>query len=55
LLETPECPKHKISHLEFNVVRAFVKNREPEFNPYLGLAVEQLKEGITIEQLWSVL
>jgi hypothetical protein len=29
--------------------------REPEFNQHLGLAVEQLKEGVTIEQLWSVL
>jgi len=30
-------------------------DREPEFNAYLGLAVEPLKEGVTIQQLWSVL
>mmetsp|Transcript_35410 Transcript_35410/g.69325 ORF Transcript_35410/g.69325 Transcript_35410/m.69325 type:complete len:346 (-) Transcript_35410:76-1113(-) len=30
-------------------------DREPEFNTYLGLAVEPLKEGVTIQQLWSVL
>lgn len=29
--------------------------REPEYNQHLGLAVEQLKDGVTIEQLWSVL
>ena len=30
-------------------------DREPVFCPELGLAIEQLKEGLTIEQLWSVL
>ena len=30
-------------------------DREPVFCPELGLAIEQLKEGMTIEQLWSVL
>jgi len=30
-------------------------DRDPVYNPELGLAVEQLKEGLTIEQLWSVL
>jgi len=30
-------------------------DREPEFNSSLGLAVEPLKEGVTIQQLWSVL
>ena len=30
-------------------------NREPVYNAELGLAIEQLKEGLTIEQLWSVL
>lgn len=30
-------------------------HREPTYNPELGLAVEQLKEGTTIEHLWSVL
>ncbi|KAJ9516543.1 hypothetical protein QJQ45_015098 [Haematococcus lacustris] len=30
-------------------------DREPVFCPELGLAVEALKEGLTVEQLWSVL
>lgn len=30
-------------------------DREPVYCAELGLAVEQLKEGLTIEQLWSVL
>lgn len=30
-------------------------DRDPMFCPELGLAVEQLKDGLTIEQLWSVL
>ena len=30
-------------------------DREPVYNPHLGLAVEQLPTGATVEQLWSVL
>eukprot|EP00899_Mesostigma_viride_P025515 jgi/Mesvir1/6148/Mv00848-RA.2 len=30
-------------------------DREPEFCPELGLAIEKLKDGLTIEQLWNVL
>lgn len=30
-------------------------DREPVFCPELGLAVEALKDGATVEQLWSVL
>ncbi len=30
-------------------------DREPVYNPELGLAVEMLKDGLTVEQLWSVL
>jgi len=30
-------------------------DREPVYCGHLGLAVEQLKEGNTVEQLWSVL
>ncbi|GAX84056.1 hypothetical protein CEUSTIGMA_g11480.t1 [Chlamydomonas eustigma] len=30
-------------------------DRDPIYNVDLGLAVEQLKEGVTIDQLWSVL
>lgn len=30
-------------------------DRDPVYCAELGLAVEQLKEGLTIEQLWSVL
>lgn len=30
-------------------------DREPIYCAELGLAVEQLKEGLTVEQLWSVL
>ena len=29
--------------------------RDPVYNADLGLAVEQLKDGLTIDQLWSVL
>lgn len=29
-------------------------DREPVFAPELGLAVEKLREGVTIEELWSV-
>ena len=29
--------------------------RDPVYNNDLGLAVEQLKDGLTIDQLWSVL
>lgn len=29
-------------------------DREPVFSPELGLAVEKLRDGITIEELWSV-
>mmetsp|Transcript_18075 Transcript_18075/g.60502 ORF Transcript_18075/g.60502 Transcript_18075/m.60502 type:complete len:146 (+) Transcript_18075:700-1137(+) len=31
------------------------KDREPEFNADLGLAVEQLREGLTVKQLWALL
>mmetsp|Transcript_20219 Transcript_20219/g.48248 ORF Transcript_20219/g.48248 Transcript_20219/m.48248 type:complete len:348 (-) Transcript_20219:168-1211(-) len=30
-------------------------DRDPALNPYLGLAVETLQEGVTMENLWSVL
>eukprot|EP00928_Gymnodinium_smaydae_P087345 TRINITY_DN71619_c0_g1_i1.p1 TRINITY_DN71619_c0_g1~~TRINITY_DN71619_c0_g1_i1.p1 ORF type:complete len:343 (+),score=67.66 TRINITY_DN71619_c0_g1_i1:158-1186(+) len=30
-------------------------DREPVFNPELGLAIERLKEGTTLQSLWSVL
>jgi Bardet-Biedl syndrome 5 protein len=30
-------------------------DRDPVYCAELGLAIEQLKEGLTIEQLWSVL
>lgn len=29
-------------------------DREPVFAPELGLAVEKLREGVTIEELWNV-
>ena len=28
---------------------------EPEFNSTLGLAVEKLKDGVTLNQLWNVI
>jgi Bardet-Biedl syndrome 5 protein len=31
------------------------EDRDHVYNAELGLAVEQLKEGVTVEQLWSVL
>ena len=30
-------------------------DRDPVFSPELGLAIEGLREGTTVEQLWSVL
>eukprot|EP00959_Pyramimonas_sp_CCMP1952_P049607 1036509-Pyramimonas_sp.AAC.1 len=30
-------------------------DREPVFSPELGLAIEGLRDGITLENLWSVL
>lgn len=29
-------------------------DREPVFSPELGLAVEKLRDGVTIDELWSV-
>jgi hypothetical protein len=31
------------------------KDREPVYSPELGLAVEKLKDGFTIQSLWEVL
>jgi Bardet-Biedl syndrome 5 protein len=28
-------------------------DREPEYNPDLGLAVEKLRDGYTLEKLWT--
>ena len=30
------------------------KDREPEFNPELGLAMEKLPEGYTLSDLWDI-
>lgn len=30
-------------------------DREPVYNPELGLAVEKMRDGITTKMLWSVL
>jgi hypothetical protein len=30
-------------------------DRDPVFSPELGLAIEALREGTTVAQLWSVL
>jgi hypothetical protein len=29
-------------------------DREPEYNNSLGLAVEKLRDGVSIEDLWNV-
>ena len=29
-------------------------DREPEYNASLGLAVEKLRDGVSIEDLWNV-
>jgi len=29
-------------------------DRDPEYNKDLGLAVEKLREGVTVEELWQV-
>lgn len=29
-------------------------DKQPMYNPQLGLAVEALKDGMTIDNLWSV-
>jgi Bardet-Biedl syndrome 5 protein len=31
------------------------KDREPVYSPELGLAIEKLKDGFTIQSLWEVL
>ncbi len=31
------------------------EDREPVFSPELGLAIEGLHEGMTVQQLWNVL
>ena len=30
-------------------------NRKPVYNNYIGLAVEELKEGTTMQQLWELI
>ena len=31
------------------------KDREPVYSPQLGLAIEKLKDGITLSSLWEVM
>jgi Bardet-Biedl syndrome 5 protein len=31
------------------------KDREPVYSPELGLAIEKLKDGFTVQSLWEVL
>lgn len=30
-------------------------DRQPVYSPELGLAIEGLEEGVTVDQLWNVL
>eukprot|EP00201_Polytomella_parva_P021614 CAMPEP_0175046606 /NCGR_PEP_ID=MMETSP0052_2-20121109/5125_1 /TAXON_ID=51329 ORGANISM="Polytomella parva, Strain SAG 63-3" /NCGR_SAMPLE_ID=MMETSP0052_2 /ASSEMBLY_ACC=CAM_ASM_000194 /LENGTH=123 /DNA_ID=CAMNT_0016310373 /DNA_START=784 /DNA_END=1155 /DNA_ORIENTATION=+ len=53
IVDTP----HRGDHLASFYAEAPGKgmDRDPVFCPELGLAIEQLREGTTIDQLWSVL
>lgn len=56
-IDDVEEPRGEMS----NVLNAYLadeghlKDRPPEFSPELGLAIESLKDGFTLSQLWEVL
>ncbi|CAD7959316.1 unnamed protein product [Amoebophrya sp. A25] len=52
VVETEEVEASMLYHADGD--REYI-NQEPVFNPEIGLAMEKLKDGVTLEKLWSVL
>mmetsp|Transcript_42597 Transcript_42597/g.87057 ORF Transcript_42597/g.87057 Transcript_42597/m.87057 type:complete len:351 (+) Transcript_42597:193-1245(+) len=53
IVDTEEASRDALAAYYADGTKGF--DREPVLNPYLGLAVETLQEGVTMEALWSVL